>query len=463
MAAASAAVGRTRRPVFDSPGPIILSAVAAALLVGGLLTQEIQFGVAVLAGCLLLPVALLNLPLAIALWVPLVYFEAWAPARFVPWGVGILLGLAWLGTLGGRATLAATVARRHRTIFTLVALFLCWIAVSLLWATDPGVGAKDLWVWGMAAAILAVIATTISTARQLRVVLGAFVVAGLLSVAIALPGLSSSVAPGEEATRLGASFQNPNYLAAGLLTSAILGAGLAAVTRRASWRLALCGAVVLIGAAILTTGSRGGIVAALVAGLAALIVMRGSRLRLGMIIAGLAVGGMLWVTAASDSSVERLREFDTGGSGRIDLWSVAWRMSTDHPVIGVGFGNYPVEAPDYISRPGQLERVEFIVETPKEVHNAYLGLVAETGVIGLALFLIIIAGLVRITLDAARRFEQRGDHDLTTIARTIAIAQIAGLAALFFAENPANHQLWILLGLGPVLVTIAERSPMSPP
>ena len=224
MATVGALAGPTRRPIFESPLPIALSALAAALLVGALLTQDVQLGIAMLAGVLYLPLALLNLPLAIALWVPLVYFEQWPPARFIPWGVGILLGLAWLGTLGGPRTLAATVIRRHRGVLALLAVFLCWITVSLAWASDPAFGARELWVWLWPAAVFLVVSTSLATRRHLSVVCAAFVGSAVVSVAIALPALSDQAVPVGEAARLGGNFQNPNNLASGLLSGAILAA-----------------------------------------------------------------------------------------------------------------------------------------------------------------------------------------------------------------------------------------------
>ena len=226
----------------------------------------------------------------------------------------------------------------------------------------------------------------------------------------------------------------------------------------------LAGAIGVIAYAFMTTGSRGGLVAAAIAAASALIIMRGSRLRLAGVIAIALIAVGAAITSASDSSIERLREFDTRGSGRVDLWSVAWRMSADHPWAGVGFGNFPVDAPDYISSPGQLQQVEFIVETPTEVHNAYLGLVAENGVIGLALFAVIAIGLVRITLRAAARLEQQGDRDLTMLARAIAVAQIGGLATLSSPkprQSPALDPARARTGASEPSPTASARGPQD--
>ena len=49
-----------------------------------------------------------------------------------------------------------------------------------------------------------------------------------------------------------------------------------------------------------------------------------------------------------------------------------------------------------------VRRADFIVDTQKVAHNAYLQAWAETGIIGLALFLAVILGLLSCSLKAIR-------------------------------------------------------------
>lgn len=457
MSAMSAVAAGGPRPVFQSPVQIVVAALASAALVGVLLAANLQLGIAFLAGVLYFPLALLNLPLAIALWVPLVYLQAWGPARFIPTGVALLIGLAWLGTLGGGRSLVAEVVRRHRGLFLLIGGFLAWLTLSLAWAGDPALAADSLWVPFMAAAVLVVISTTLSTRRELVSVCVGFAVAALVSIALAVPDVSTVGPPADEANRLGGSVQNPNYLAAGLLSAAVLAAGLIPLASRLFWKWALGLALAVIAVGLLATGSRGGLIAVGVATAAGIVLMKEQRLRLGgLVTAGLVVGGF-WFATASDSVVERVWEFETG-SGRVDLWSVAWRMGADHPVRGVGWDNFRAESPDYVIRPGQLENVNLVVETPKEVHNAYLSFFAETGLVGLGLWVAVVTALLRTTWLGARRLQALGDDRFASFARAILVAQLGALAALVFAENPFNNALWILLAFGPVLVTIASRT-----
>src|SRR6266480_1762167 len=170
------------RPVFQSPVHIVVAGLLSAVLVGVLLAHSVQLGIAFLAAVLYLPLALLNLPIAIALWVPLAYLEAWPAASRIPAGVAILLGLAWLGTIASGRSLASEVFRRHRGTYLLLLALVSWITLSLFWAQDPAAGANGLYVWYWAAAIAIVVPTALSTRRHLTIVCIGFTAAALISV-----------------------------------------------------------------------------------------------------------------------------------------------------------------------------------------------------------------------------------------------------------------------------------------
>jgi|tagenome__1003787_1003787.scaffolds.fasta_scaffold20901669_2 putative inorganic carbon (HCO3(-)) transporter len=452
-------VPAAQQPLFGSPVQIVGAALLSALVVGVVLAHSAQLGIALLIAVLFLPIALLNLPVAIALSVPLVFLEQWPGATRVPAGVAILLALAWFGTVGGRRTLFAEILRRHRGMYLALLALMTWITLSLLWSQDPGVGADALYVWYWAAAIVLVVPTVLSTRRHVVIVCAGFIIGALITVAISIPQLSSG-SPSDYATRLGGSVINPNYFAAALLSTAALAAGLIAISRRRLHRRLLMVAFAVAAVATVATGSRGGLIAGVFMVVAAFAMMRGQRLRLGGIIAVGLILGAVWISS-SDSTLSRLRDFNASGTGRTDIWTVAARMWEDHPILGVGYMNFPEQSRNYILQPGEISS-QFIIDQPKETHNAYLGLLAENGIIGLALFAIVVIALMRATWQAVRRFEEADDPAYASLGRAILIAQIGALAALLFTHNTYNHTLWILLALGPVLITVAERTMPNP-
>ena len=98
--------------------------------------------------------------------------------------------------------------------------------------------------------------------------------------------------------------------------------------------------------------------------------------------------GAVWF-AASPSAWQRVTSFNDGGNGRTELWHVAWEITKDHPVNGVGLNNYTIQAPLYVRKPGALRSVALIADKPHVVHNTYLQMLAEAGVIGLVLMLVL--------------------------------------------------------------------------
>jgi O-antigen ligase len=144
------------------------------------------------------------------------------------------------------------------------------------------------------------------------------------------------------------------------------------------------------------------------------------------------------------------------GTGRLDLWTVGWRMVEEEPLQGVGAGNFPVSSVHYLLQPGAIERADYIVGSPKVAHNTYLELWAELGIVGLVLFLILAGSCLYAALRAARSFGRQGDERMEIIARALFVALAALLAADFFGSRLANKEIWLLLGLAPALLAIAR-------
>jgi O-antigen ligase len=145
----------------------------------------------------------------------------------------------------------------------------------------------------------------------------------------------------------------------------------------------------------------------------------------------------------------------------VDLWTAGWRMAQDHPVAGVGFNNFREASADYAREPGALEMVEYIVERPHVVHNTYLQLLAENGVIGLVLFGFFVIGCTRAAWLAATRFEERGERSMGALARAVVVASVAMLGAALFLSAAVDQRLWLLLALGPALLAAASRHSMA--
>ena len=86
----------------------------------------------------------------------------------------------------------------------------------------------------------------------------------------------------------------------------------------------------------------------------------------------------LWSSFRSDNNTQTpgASRFGTLGSNRYDFWRVALDLAKDHPVAGIGAGNFSEE---YV----QLRRTG---EQPAYPHSLEMSLLAQTGAIGTGLF-----------------------------------------------------------------------------
>ena len=97
---------------------------------------------------------------------------------------------------------------------------------------------------------------------------------------------------------------------------------------------------------------------------------------------------------------ERVRSaFDSGSQNiqkRLLMWNLAWSITCDHPVIGVGPGGIQEHYLNYQKRyfsKGHEDRRK-VSATPSHIHNDYLEIAAETGFPGIILFMAFLVSCV---------------------------------------------------------------------
>jgi O-antigen ligase len=455
-------MGETRT-VSQIPAPLIGGfAMLAALAAGRFLAHgRMALGVAIVLAVAYILLAFLDLAAAIAVWVALLFIVHLSVLGKAPTAIGILLVLAWLGTAGIRRG-RLPVLRAHSWLPLAVMFFACWLTLSIAWAEAAGKAAIEAGYWWEAVLVFVVVATTLTTPRDVRFVALAFVIGSVVSVTIGFLGFGEPTDPNRAAAvgdRLVGGGGDPNYQAAAFLGAMFVTGGLISVYRRLAARIALSLALALITAGFFATQSRGGLLALGFALIAAFVLLPRHRARiLGLaVIAG--IGLAVWLPSHSEG-LDRLTHFGgSGGSGRQDEWTVAWRIFGEHHLTGVGVGNFTLLEPRYVLQPGSLTHVKLVAETPSLVHNAYLQLLAETGVVGLVAFLLVLLGSLRACWVAARRFDALGLRDQADLARAILIATIGMAAAMFFISHANDYRLWVLFALGPVLLTLAKHRP----
>jgi O-antigen ligase len=445
-----------------APAALAGAAVLTAGIIGVALAVRLPVGIGLLAALLYGVIAVHRLDVGLALFVPLVFFEALPALNIAGKAAGLFVAAAWLGALLRGRVDAAGVIRRHRRMFEALALLLVWLSLSIAWAEDPGKAVGDLWHWFAVALVFLVVATVMATPRVLELVVGAFVAGTVLSVVVGFATGRVDFGDTAQSTaqttgRLAGGIGDPNFLAAGVVASLVFAVGLMVVTRNLALRWALITSVGVLAIGLAATNSRGGFVAVLVALLAGLAFLKRGRVYIVVLALVLLGAFTAWVTV-NPSALKRLTAPDSGGSGREDLWTVAWRATADHPIVGVGLNNFSTVSPDYTRRPGTLRRVRRVSEIHEAVHNTYLELLVSAGAVGLALFLFFVFACLRATWLACRAFEARGDPGLAALGQSILVGMIGILAASFFISAGVDKRLWIAFALGPALLTVASRA-----
>jgi len=445
---------------------MIAAALLGAALVGRFMADgRIKYGAAIVLAACYVPLVFFDLAAALAVWVAVLFFQDLSALSFGPNAMGVLVALGWVGAALGRKGHLAGI-QQHRRLLLYLTLFATWMTLTIAWSQRAGPAGTEAGYWWLAALAFLIIVSSLTTIREVRVIALAFVAGSVGSVVIgvATGSLSASAsAVGQTAIqgRFTGGGGDPNVQAAAFVAAMFLIIGLFAVYRGRAARGWLLLAFTLVAVGFFATQSRGGLVALAVATIGAVLLSPRQRRRiLGLIsLVGLAA---LVLLAIHPSALSRIVDLGGGSSGRSDLWLVGWRVFTGHPLFGVGIGNFQVVEAKYVLLPGNINRIQYLTDVPYLVHNTYLQLLAETGVVGLIGFIVVIFVSLRTAWRAVARFEALGHYDYADLTRAVMMGTVGLLTALFFISDGDDLRLWVLLALGPVLFTLASRASPVP-
>jgi O-antigen ligase len=189
---------------------------------------------------------------------------------------------------------------------------------------------------------------------------------------------------------------NRNYAAHFIVLGLPLLFALGLGSRATGARLLIAGGVALSTAAVVLTRSRAAWLALLVLAVALPVLsrfmprsLRAGAGRTSLILAGgLALGvavavlvpNKLAFTSSSASTLGRLVETDKGsGLGRVRQYGNTLRLIADHPLLGVGPGNWFARYPAYAPPGDPTVRPEEVWNTPAHATGDWLGMAAERG------------------------------------------------------------------------------------
>jgi hypothetical protein len=147
--------------------------------------------------------------------------------------------------------------------------------------------------------------------------------------------------------------------------------------------------------------------------------------------------------AITSSGGPGMRNADGSVRSRLTEMIAAGLMFIDHPVLGVGPRMYREHYGEYARVLGIK-----VKGVPRQSHNLYLGLAAETGLLGLLAFALIMFITLRDLLRArAMALNGEPDTELATIATSVFVALVAYLSIGMFLHLAYIQFFWGMTAL----------------
>lgn len=242
---------------------------------------------------------------------------------------------------------------------------------------------------------------------------------------------------------------DPNYYTLSALL--VLPPAIYLLRTRRSWWVAIyclvCMALTLVGVAL--AASRGGLLGL---GAAFLVVVWRSERRVRNMIA-LAVCVLPLLLISPSSPLQRFLHPNYGDvegeATRLELWRAGLRMVEDHPLTGIGTGNFKFVVTQYETQKNGLQKI---------AHNTYVEVAAELGLPGLALYLSILYFALHYLGQARRMALERRDEWLASAATGIQAGLVGCVVAIVFLSAEAQKFIWLMIALAPCVRTLASRT-----
>ena len=263
------------------------------------------------------------------------------------------------------------------------------------------------------------------------------------------------------------AYANPNDLAAYALLFATMAAAFFFIARNRMLKLGALGAVGILLLLIFFTQSRGALLAA---GVVALMVVFANRKnpRVLMGAAAMLVGAII---VAPKGAFDRLAglataSFSTGFQGvdqersaeqRYQLLQVSVAVAKDNMAFGVGPGVYHIVHGAYArAAAGTLP----LAAGNRDPHNTVMRTAAETGVVGLTLFLAMIVMAWARAFKALRRTRRAGGDP---VIRFLSFGLIAFMIAGLFGSFTYLNVLYLQLAMLEVAIALSRQPSVPAP
>lgn len=375
--------------------------------------------------------------------VPLLMFAALIPVEemiSLP-GVGTLARLAGLAFAGAYA-LPRLGRLRLRAMPMAGFVYAGWAVLSYTWALSPSTARSALATF-VQLFVIAVLVADVVVRRPtfVRPLLWTY---SLSAATIAVVGILTYATEGIGDLGRIAAFagQDANQYAALLLPALVF-----TMFEMTKGRLVPLAAVVALvtATAILVSGSRGAWVSAAVVTVLMVVPQLTPRRRVTALGAAVAlVAVVLLIPGVADLVLNRvLLAVPTGGAGRTEIWSVGLQIFQTSPVVGVGYGNFPIAYTPEIVRASPIGEAATIFYQSGS-HSILVGTLAELGAAGL-----LILGTLVLQLLRQRPYGEYG--------QAVRAMLTAMMISALFLDVLNRKQVWLLIGIAAGLAFLQAR------
>lgn len=449
----------------ENRGTQIALAVGLCLLIGVVWKLVPNPAVAVAIG--LVPAAIvfvLHTPfLMVLLFVIFSFFrihEVFPPLYSLK--IPLLLSMASLFALIWHVGLTQKIETYWRKELTIISIFLVLVTIGVIFAGNRPVAIayfKDIY-WKIGVMVFAIAWLTrtpkeFAFASKMIAVSGSIV--GLVAISNKMNGIGlveeTRVTIGRE---LGSVLGDPNDLALVLMFPAAFSVSL--LLNRGLGRMAnLLGliSVPILFWAVIATQSRGGLL-----GILAVFGINGYRRVKNKVLfftVGAIAAAALYLLAgisgrASGGAGEE--GVDASAMGRLYAWEAAFGMALHNPLNGVGLNNFYSNYYYYSPHWDGLNHA---------VHSTWFGVLAETGFLGLGVFVTLIITLIKTALRTLNRIETRGAAVPPAI-HAAAQAVLAGLLGTIVSGTFLTQGFtWPIYILTALVVAVAQWADINLP
>jgi O-antigen ligase len=141
-------------------------------------------------------------------------------------------------------------------------------------------------------------------------------------------------------------------------------------------------------------------------------------------------------------------------------WRVGAQMVREAPLLGVGYNNFGQLFLAYqLEVPGSPQ----IFDKPRSPHSSYVGIVAELGLIGAALWIVLLGVAFRNLLLAGRRTTADGAPARFFLVQAVGNVLLLQVLYGWALNSHMNKNFWFILGLSVVLHQLALKRAGSDP